>query len=73
MQKLILQNNFLPIFLLQLNFVYSFRCNSSVCKHAIQDGPKIKLQTLVKYLHQILMDFTDTISVMPSEQCSKFL
>jgi len=27
--------------------LFSFRCTSSVCKRAIQDGPKIKLQTLV--------------------------
>jgi len=39
-------------------------------QHAIQDGPKIKLQTLVNISTLILRDFTDSISVMPSEQFS---
>jgi len=33
-------------FLISVKF-FSFRCTSSVCKHAVQDGPEIKLQTLV--------------------------
>jgi len=51
--------------------MFSFRYTSGVCKHVVQDGPKMSFKHLFMS-NQILMDFADSISVMPSDKRTVF-
>ena len=53
--------------------MFSFRYTSSVCKHKkqstiVQNEPKHKAPNSCSYRHQILTDFTDSVTVRPSKQ-----